>query len=150
MHAGREQPCTVEPVTTATIQHVFELTDAASATRTQQTRATMARVSAETGRSRQHGVPAGGDELEAVLTLAAEFPVRHHRDAPMPVFGRGVDTSEQVDDAQSTPLPGPDATVLVRAVLDLVRAASVCASLCEHVEHNEPAQINDVVVAAHA
>ena len=29
-----------------------------------------------------------GAELEAVLTLAAEFPARHSTDAPSPVFGR--------------------------------------------------------------
>ena len=51
-------------------------------------------------------------------------------------------------DLQSTYLTGPSETDLTRAALDLIRAASSCASFCEHIEHNEPATTSHVVVAA--
>lgn len=38
-----------------------------------------------------------GAELEAVLTLAAEFPARHRTDAPVPVFGRPSGQSPTTD-----------------------------------------------------
>ena len=53
-----------------------------------------------------------------------------------------------IQDLQSTQRSGPSEADLTRAVLDLIHAASACASFCEHIEHNEPANTNQVVVAA--
>ena len=51
---------------------------------------------------------------------------------------------------QSTNQPHPSEADLTRAALDLVRAASACASFCEHIEHNEPASTGQVIAAAEA
>lgn len=53
-----------------------------------------------------------------------------------------------MNDLQSTHRSDPSDADLTRAALDLIRAASACASFCEHIEHNEPATTNQVVAAA--
>lgn len=52
-----------------------------------------------------------------------------------------------VQDPHSTHQPQPSNEDLTRAAFELIQAASDCASFCEHIEHNEPADTHRVVVA---
>lgn len=55
-----------------------------------------------------------------------------------------------VDEAQAATRTHPSESELSRAAFSLIRSAAACAAYCEHVEHNEPTTIHEVVAAADA